>query len=44
VGPAYGLGLYVGSRLFGRASEMVFRRLCYALIAVSVLSSLPVWR
>lgn len=43
VGPAYGLGLYAGSRLFGRASELVFRRLCHGLIAVSVLSSLPLW-
>ena len=43
VAPAYGLGLYLGSRLFGRASEVFFRRLCLVLIAVSVLTSLPLW-
>jgi uncharacterized protein len=43
VGPLYALGLYCGSRLFGLASEQVFRRLCFALIAISVISSLPVW-
>lgn len=44
LGPLYGLGLYAGSRLFGLASEVLFRRLCYALIAISVIASLPVWR
>jgi hypothetical protein len=44
LGPLYGLGLFAGSRLFGLASEVVFRRLCYGLIAVSVIASLPVWR
>lgn len=43
VGPAYGLGLFAGARVFGRASDAVFRRLCFTLIAVSVLSSLPLW-
>ena len=42
VGPVYGLGLFIGSRLFGVADEGVFRRICYALIAVAVLVSLPV--
>jgi hypothetical protein len=41
VGPVYGLGLFVGARLFGIADEGVFRRICYALIAVAVLVSLP---
>lgn len=44
LGPLYGLGLYAGSRLFGLASDVVFRRLCYGLIAVSVIASLPLWR
>jgi uncharacterized membrane protein YfcA len=48
VGPAYGLGIYLGSRLFGLASETTFRRICYALIAIATVSSLPildkVWR
>jgi uncharacterized membrane protein YfcA len=41
VGPVYGLGLFIGARLFGVADEGVFRRICYALIAVAVLVSLP---
>jgi uncharacterized membrane protein YfcA len=39
--PAYGLGLLVGSRLFGFASETTFRRACYALIAAAVVLGLP---
>jgi uncharacterized membrane protein YfcA len=42
VGPVYGLGLFLGSRLFGVADEALFRRLCYVLIAVAVVISLPV--
>ncbi|HET9941701.1 MAG TPA: sulfite exporter TauE/SafE family protein [Terriglobia bacterium] len=42
-GPAYGLGLIVGARLFGLASETTFRRICCALIAVAVLFGLPVF-
>jgi uncharacterized membrane protein YfcA len=42
VGPAYGLGLFIGARLFGAADEAIFRRICYALIAVAVLVSLPI--
>lgn len=40
--PAYGIGLYFGSRLFWLASETTFRRVCYALIAIAALVSLPV--
>ena len=42
VGPAYGLGLFVGSRLFGLASESTFRHICCGLIAVAVLLGLPI--
>lgn len=42
VGPIYGLGLYIGSRMFGLASEITFRRICLALIAVAIVLSLPV--
>lgn len=42
-GPAYGLGLWIGSRMFGLASETTFRRICYALIAVAAVISLPVF-
>src|SRR5215472_17387339 len=41
-GPVYGLGLYAGSRMFGLASEMTFRRMCFALIAFAIVLSLPV--
>lgn len=44
VAPTYALGLFTGSRAFHVASPEVFRRLCFALIAASVLTSLPVWR
>jgi uncharacterized protein len=41
-GPLYGLGLYLGSRLFGRATETSFRRVSYGLIAAAAIVSLPV--
>jgi hypothetical protein len=41
VGPAYALGVAVGASLFGRASEQVFRAICYALIALAVIAGLP---
>jgi uncharacterized membrane protein YfcA len=42
VGPAYALGVAFGASLFGRASEKVFRRICYGLIAIAVITGLPV--
>ena len=42
-GPAFALGLWIGSKLFGRASDAAFRRICYTLIAVSALISLPLF-
>lgn len=42
-GPAYALGLWGGSRLFGRASEATFRRACFLLIALAALLGLPLW-
>ncbi|WP_421692891.1 sulfite exporter TauE/SafE family protein [Aestuariivirga sp.] len=44
VAPAYALGLFVGARAFHLASPVLFRRLCFALIAASVAMSLPIWR
>lgn len=41
VGPTYGFGLFLGARLFGVASDALFRRVCYALIALAALVSLP---
>ncbi|HMA72834.1 MAG TPA: sulfite exporter TauE/SafE family protein [Xanthobacteraceae bacterium] len=40
-GPIYALGLYAGSRIFGLASELTFRRICFVLIAVAIILSLP---
>ena len=42
VGPIYAVGVGFGSLLFGRASETVFRGICYALIAAAVLFGLPI--
>jgi len=41
VGPVYGIGVWFGASLFGRASEKLFRAICYALIAAAVLIGLP---
>jgi uncharacterized membrane protein YfcA len=41
VGPVYGIGVWLGALLFGRASENLFRAICYALIAAAVLFGLP---
>ena len=41
VGPVYGIGVWFGASLFGRASERVFRAICYVLIAAAVVIGLP---
>ena len=41
VGPVYGIGVWFGASLFGKASETVFRAICYALIAAAVIFGLP---
>jgi uncharacterized membrane protein YfcA len=41
VGPIYGIGVWFGSQLFGRASETLFRSICYALIAGAAIVGLP---
>ena len=43
VGPTYGLGIYLGSRLFGVASETTFRRICFGLIGIAAVFSLPIF-
>lgn len=40
-GPVYAIGIRFGTLLFGRASERLFRGICYALIALAVLFGLP---
>jgi hypothetical protein len=42
VGPIYAAGIGCGTLLFGRASEAVFRGICYALIAAAVIFGLPI--
>jgi uncharacterized protein len=41
VGPVYGIGVWFGASLFGKASETVFRAICYALIGAAVIFGLP---
>lgn len=41
IGPAFGLGLFAGTRLFSRANEATFRQICYGLIAASAIIGLP---
>jgi uncharacterized protein len=41
VGPVYAIGVWFGALLFGRASEALFRAICYALIAAAVVIGLP---
>jgi uncharacterized membrane protein YfcA len=41
VGPTYAIGVTLGASLFGRASEKLFRAICYALIAAAVVFGLP---
>jgi uncharacterized protein len=42
VGPVYAIGVRCGALLFGRASEALFRSVCYLLIALAVIFGLPV--
>jgi uncharacterized membrane protein YfcA len=42
-GPLFGLGLWIGSKLFGKASDELFRRICYTLIAASAVIGLPLF-
>jgi uncharacterized protein len=41
IGPVYAIGVGFGATLFGRASEMLFRAICYVLIAAAVIIGLP---
>ncbi len=43
VAPVFSLGLFLGSRLFGIASEVVFRRVCFGLIAAAAIGGLPLF-
>ena len=39
----FGIGLWLGSHMFGLAGEETFRRICYTLIALAPLVSLPLF-
>jgi uncharacterized protein len=41
--PVYAVALWLGHRMFGMASEKTFRNVCYGLIALAILVSLPVF-
>lgn len=43
LGPLYALGLVGGARAFVGASDVVYRRTAYAVIALSALASLPLF-
>ena len=43
VAPVFSLGLFLGSRLFGVASERLFRRVCFGLIAAAAIGGLPLF-
>lgn len=42
-GPAYGLGMLIGSRLFRLASERTFRRIAFLIVALAALLGLPIF-
>jgi uncharacterized protein len=41
VGPVYAVGVAFGALLFGKASEKLFRSICYVLIAMALVIGLP---
>jgi len=41
IGPVYAFGLFLGAQMFGVASETLFRRVCYSLIAIAGILGLP---
>lgn len=41
--PAYGIALWLGTRLFRRARESLYRRLALILCSLAALAGLPLW-
>ena len=41
--PVYAVGMFIGSRLFGRASEATYRWIAYATILFAAVISMPVF-
>jgi uncharacterized membrane protein YfcA len=42
IAPLYGLGAWVGTRMFGLASERTFRLICLTMIALATVISMPI--
>lgn len=42
IAPIYGLGVWAGSKMFGWASEATFRTICFGMIALAAIASLPI--
>jgi uncharacterized membrane protein YfcA len=42
IGPTFALGLFSGAKLFSLTNEIVFRRICYGLIAGAAIIGLPI--
>ena len=40
--PLFGLGVWLGSRMFGLASEQTFRNVCYLLVAAAAILGMPI--
>ncbi len=43
VSPVYILALWLGARLFRGASDLTYRRIAYAIVAIAALASLPLF-
>ena len=43
IAPAFGLGLWAGTRIFHLASEQTFRNICFGMIALSAMTSIPIF-
>jgi uncharacterized membrane protein YfcA len=41
--PVYAVGIFIGGRMFGLASEMTYRRIAYGSILFAALASMPVF-
>ena len=41
--PVYAVGIFIGGRMFGRASEAVYKRIAYGSILFAALASMPVF-
>ena len=43
VTPVFAGAIWIGSKMFSRSNEQIFRYVCYGLIAMAALIGLPVW-